>query len=913
MSTSTDQFSKSINDHAQKSEQHQQVMTKSAKAMRDIKTISEKRDKAELKRKIVAEKLETAQVKRSNFIVRGYKATKNSLKTIAARLLLTRKRTQELNHQTEKLSLSQRMAALKARTWTKATEAAQVPMKAMTHISNNLNAVFGQLGVTLPALGFVGVVGGILRAVEGAREWAKSYLQLHQASNMVRGETIAAQRATDRYTFYLSANREEVAALTAQNIATARQLGLTGKAFGEFVDESVKYSIEFSKATGMSTSEAGSFYRQMTRIYEMKPSEIRKFGNAFKFIADRTGVSKQELQSYASSLDGLLLKMGGMTGAQKKNFVAGMTAVQGQMKRFGLDASQFGEMFTDAMSIDPEKSAVALQKLQRLLGDNLSMDQIKGMIGSGQVPKLMDEIVKSVQKVQKSGGMQGLYQYFKDVGGLTEDQLLRLGKIPPEFNKLYKEAISKQKELNKTTKRNIKTFREMIEQAFTRISKKVGAVFGEDLNHFVNKTILGKGGLIESLGKLLSAFKKLTFFGTKIKTRYKLLGLALIFLIGPATILTGLFKGFIGTLKLVGKSIRPMFKLLTKFGGVLTFLTKAGFKGGLLKFFATIGTKIPLIGWIISGLLNLPKLIRGILKDFKSMSFGRFIGALVGRLSGFAIDVINDLFLGIPGWIVKKLTGFDIGSIGETLSKLFSDAVKDLPGTFLKVGSSIMEFMMKGVKNLGPNLKSLFTSLGKMAYVVYDWTIGENGYITKFFRGVNNVFDAVKKKLGPGLLEFGGFVKRLGSALANGIKLAFTGMAKVIQVGGSALLGLLSSILGRVKGAFKFLGGLVTGAYNKVFGKKKIAAKTREEKQAILGKVYSYDPNKAIEVKDSQTHLLLADILKINQLSLAALNMIAAKATPGFNQLSPILNVQTDPELKRMMKATGGSGSIGGR
>ena len=120
-------------------------------------------------------------------------------------------------------------------------------------------------------------------------------------------------------------------------------------------------------------------------------------------------------------------------------------------------------------------------------------------------------------------------------------------------------------------------------------------------------------------------------------------------------------------------------KLLSGFGNMFS---KGGTLGKVFNAFKVFGTKIPIVGQVISGLIGLFDGFKGFKEQEggfgKKMTRGivDFLGSLAKNIIGGLVDLVL--------WIPKKIMGFVLKTLGfEEFGKMVSEfSLMDLIGDF---------------------------------------------------------------------------------------------------------------------------------------------------------------------------------------------------------------------------------------
>ena len=219
-----------------------------------------------------------------------------------------------------------------------------------------------------------------------------------------------------------------------------------------------------------------------------------------------------------------------------------------------------------------------------------------------------------------------------------------------------------------------------------------------------------------------------------------------------------------GLLAKIVASFKNLFagptKLLTGFGNLFS---KGGHLGKVFSVFKTFGTKIPIVGQVISALIGLFDGFKGFSKQ--TGGFGKkMTRGIVDFLGSLAKNIIGGLF-DIIFWIPKKIIGFVSKTLGfEDFGKMVSDfSLMDLIGGFFD------------------SLGDIFTNTdnaGEIFKLKFDLII-QNA-----IQGISNWFSAVGDMLG---LDGEGFtfewLLELPTRIWNTIKTLVTGaFTKILEM-----------------------------------------------------------------------------------------------------------------------------------
>jgi hypothetical protein len=153
--------------------------------------------------------------------------------------------------------------------------------------------------------------------------------------------------------------------------------------------------------------------------------------------------------------------------------------------------------------------------------------------------------------------------------------------------------------------------------------------------------------------------------------------------------------------------------------------SKGGFLGKIFSFFRVLGTKLPVIGWIISGIMGIfsgfsdaAKEVGGFAKivRFLTSGFGKFFGVIIGGLG----DLVKSLISTVAGWfgldsVEKFLDSFSFQEIIEdvfaTLGNVLLYTIPDMFSGFVDHVQETFRMTLDNFLGIFRGIKDKFTNL----------------------------------------------------------------------------------------------------------------------------------------------------------------------------------------------------------
>lgn len=378
--------------------------------------------------------------------------------------------------------------------------------------------------------------------------------------------------------------------------AVLGSMAVLNKNFGVSVESQTKLNELFQSSAGLSQDQAQYMIGQVTAAADLAnvaPNKVLK---------DMAENSESMYQYFHGSVDA-------------------MSQAAIQAAKLGTSISQMTK--TADSLLEFESSLTSELQASAILGQNFSLSAARSAAAAGDLPRMYEEVLNSVEQV---GDITKLSKFQQDAivkaTGMQISELANGISIRKKFTNASADELAAGMELLKN-------------------GKDIKDVNEEDLKNLVKKQKSQKEmqGQLHALGDMLSGF------GSTILDAFLPAGQAFITIITPiVSALGGFIKGFIAPIANVFKRVsEQVSKIFDKFGGI----GKAS--SGLSKVFEFIGTIIagPMtfaLEFLMGGISAVIDMVSGIVSIIK----GIFTGDM--KMIG---DGIKDVFSGLLSWFLR--------------------------------------------------------------------------------------------------------------------------------------------------------------------------------------------------------------------------------------------------------------------
>ena len=338
--------------------------------------------------------------------------------------------------------------------------------------------------------------------------------------------------------------------------------------------------------------------------------------------------------------------------------------------------------------------------------------------------------------VAVAGFVTGIATYFK---------LLVQKIIPKSFTRAFKNIAKAFKAGRKGVQTLAVTSRGMFRQLnlIEKGIRALGVGFQSAVNGLKTAGKFIKGGFL----KAVNGIKSVILF----------LGKPFIALSKALTTTTG----GVGVLSKVGATIGEFFKSIgTKIKGFTDLFGKSGFLGKIFNVFRALGTKLPVIGWLISGVMGIFDGFRDASKEvggfgdkvirFMTSGIGTFVGVVFGGIGDIVKWAVSKLaglfgFDGASAWLdswsfeeilismFDSIGNFLINDLGRVFGEMMTAAGEGIRGFFSAIGDKFIAFknwtfdvgtmLQEGVDKIGEFFVNAFTSAGEGIVAAYDYLV----------------------------------------------------------------------------------------------------------------------------------------------------------------------------------------------
>lgn len=306
------------------------------------------------------------------------------------------------------------------------------------------------------------LIGGIVGLIKYYNDYASAVADLNAVQFINQRAISESAKVMQGFGRELGYSREELAAVTAQGLELGIFSKNTKQAAANF-KEWTKQTILLSKATGLATSTVGDMGFQLGEIYGLGYRPLRNIGAAFKYVADMSSISADELATFTKGLEPVLLALPGLSKKAKVSLTTDMMALAGIFSDVGLESSKLTDMFgTMAKRIE---GADMRSAFGQLIGKT-EADVLKS-IRSGKIANLVKQFSVAMNKVSDPDQLEMISQAYGETLGLNFIDLTKWRRLGGEGGRVFDETMAR---VTKAAK-EAKIQQEAAEARMTRISK----------------------------------------------------------------------------------------------------------------------------------------------------------------------------------------------------------------------------------------------------------------------------------------------------------------------------------------------------------------------------------------------------------------------------------------------------------
>ncbi len=295
-------------------------------------------------------------------------------------------------------------------------------------------------GFSFKALtGFIGggaLIGAVVGATRSFVSWDNQLGELRSTIDDLPGEISATGDQIRVMSAELGISRQELIETTKQ----MADLGLAGGKISskEFIDLR-KTTVELAQGMGIASGSVVDLMDTLSRTYNLPHHRLRGIATSMKFIQESTGMTGDEIISFAKSLDEIQARMTG-GGEARADMIRDFGAVAGALKKAGVDASGLPKLFAEALDPESNKGAEFLGFLQDHTGK--AMEDIRKQLQAGDVAGITELFIESLGKVGPDELIR-FGSFYRDMTDMSTPDLLRLGKITKKTFRDTVEAVRK--------------------------------------------------------------------------------------------------------------------------------------------------------------------------------------------------------------------------------------------------------------------------------------------------------------------------------------------------------------------------------------------------------------------------------------------------------------------------------------
>ena len=228
-----------------------------------------------------------------------------------------------------------------------------------------LPGILGTAGKALAGLG-IAAVGVGTALIIAAVKYKKFYLDLNEASFLSARQMTQAVAVTERWTAVLGHTREEVKAVVKHGLALGYMAGQSSVELNKFT----RTTLYWSKATGLAEHQVGELVYRVGRLYGLGWHGVRQFGLAFKYTADMTAISIEELAGFAGGLADILAALPNQSQGHLIAVSKDLLALTGVLKEFDIDGASLFKGYLQTLRVSSEEGHKMLQMLAGFLGED---------------------------------------------------------------------------------------------------------------------------------------------------------------------------------------------------------------------------------------------------------------------------------------------------------------------------------------------------------------------------------------------------------------------------------------------------------------------------------------------------------------------------------------------------------------
>lgn len=232
------------------------------------------------------------------------------------------------------------------------------PLRALPGLAGAAGKALAGLGVAAFGMGSALVIAAV--------RYKKFFLDLNEVMFLTDKQMGKAVATINAWTAELGFSREAVKSVVKQGLQLGFMLGNSAADLKKFT----KHTLVLAKATGVAEAGIGQMIFSVHKLYNLGWHGVRQFGLAFKYTADMTSASADELVSFAAGLGDVLAVLPGRSRRQMIGISQDLIMLQGALRDFDVNASSVFSAFTQSMRMSSEEGHRMLQMLAGMLGED---------------------------------------------------------------------------------------------------------------------------------------------------------------------------------------------------------------------------------------------------------------------------------------------------------------------------------------------------------------------------------------------------------------------------------------------------------------------------------------------------------------------------------------------------------------
>lgn len=296
----------------------------------------------------------------------------------------------------------------------------------------------GWKGIT-GLIGGATLIGSIITMVKSFIEMEQAVADLNSAFSQNSRALSVAQDELLGYGRTLGYTREELLGLTRQGLELGKLANVTKQSVADFRTWT-KETLILSKATGMATSQVGDMYNQVTDLYGLGHQNLRSLGSAFKYVADMSSISSDELAAFVKNLTPIFDRLPNLSQDARKNLTVDMMGMAGVMSDAFGDPNKMSDMFGEMLDRFSTKGQTMLAELSGLTGKSVQM--IESNLREGNFVDVIADMASAFNKMPNER-LEEFAHLQQETLGLEFRMIKALQAQGKEGGKVFRDAVDK--------------------------------------------------------------------------------------------------------------------------------------------------------------------------------------------------------------------------------------------------------------------------------------------------------------------------------------------------------------------------------------------------------------------------------------------------------------------------------------